>query len=84
MFVDKLQSELVKLNREIKCVEAEKQSCIEEITAQKQQVKFLHYQLQQISNITKVYRLSDQFRSYLLTTVQNNSTLEYLLICINY
>ena len=61
MFVDKLQSELFKLKREITSVEAEKQSCIEEITVQKQQVKFLHYQLQRISNITKVYRLSDQF-----------------------
>ena len=53
--MDKLQSELIKLNREIKSVEAEKQSCIEEITVQKQQIKFLHYQLQQLSNITKVH-----------------------------
>ena len=61
MFVDKLQSELLELIRKIKSVEAEKQSCIEEVTAQKQQVKFLRYQLQQISNITEVYRLSDHF-----------------------
>ena len=52
--MNKLQSELVKSNKQIKALEAEKQLCVEEIVAQKQEIKLLHYQLQQISNITKV------------------------------
>ena len=52
--MDKLQSELIKSNKETKAIEAEKQSCSEEVAVQKQKVKYLHYQLQQISNLTKV------------------------------
>ena len=45
--MDNLQSELIKSNKE-------KQLCIEELAVEKQKGKHLHYQLQQISNLTKV------------------------------
>ena len=52
--MDNLQSELIKSNKEIKAIKAEKQLCIEELVVEKQKGKHLHYQLQQISNLTNV------------------------------
>ena len=52
--MDKLQSELIKSNKEIEAIKAEKQSFTEEVAVQKQKVKHLHYQLQQISNLAMV------------------------------
>ena len=57
--MDKLQTELIKSNKETKAIKAEKQSCSEEVAVQKQKVKHLHYQLQQISNLTKVGQVSN-------------------------
>ena len=57
--MDKLQSELIKSNEDIKALKEVKQLQEKEILVQKHEVKRLHYQLQQTSDMPMVGQVNN-------------------------